>query len=335
MGKVGKYSLEFENAFLTETTTVTGALEKQGPLGGYFDKSYQDLYCGEDSWEKAEMRLMADAIDLLLDKANLDIKDIDCILAGDLINQVVISNYVMRDLGAPYLGIYGACSTSVEGLLIGSAFIDGGFGSKIICTTSSHNATSERQFRNPTEYGGQKPPETTYTVTGAAAGLLTNIRSPIQVKRATIGRVYDPKIKNASDLGRSMAPSAAQTIIDHFEDFNIGPSEYDLIVTGDLSKYGSKVLREILELHNYDVSANYNDCGLMIFDINTQPVFAGGSGCGCCGIVSYSYIYHQLLTGAIKKALIVATGALLNPIVTAQKETIPGIAHAISLERID
>lgn len=335
MGKIGKHSLEFNNAYLLATTTVTGPLEKKGPLGGYFDKSYDDVYCGEDNWEKAEMKLMADAIDLLLDKTKLDIKDIDCILAGDLVNQVVISNYVMRDLGAPYLGIYGACSTSVEGLLIGATFIDGGFGSKIICTTSSHNATSERQFRNPTEYGGQKPPETTYTVSGAAAGLISNVKSKVQVKRATIGRVYDPKIKNSSDLGRAMAPSAAQTIIDHFEDFNLNPSEYDLIVTGDLSKYGSKVLREILELHNYDVSSNYNDCGLMIYDINMQNVFAGGSGCGCCGVVSYSYIYQQLLKGIFKKVLIVATGALLNPIITAQKESIPGISHAITLERVD
>lgn len=335
MGKVGKCSLIFENSYLSETATITGPLEKQGPLGGYFDKSYDDLYAGEDNWEKAEMRLMADAVDLLLEKTKLDIKEIDCFLAGDLVNQVVISNYVMRDLGAPYLGIYGACSTSVEGLLIGATLIDGGFGNRIICMTSSHNATSERQFRNPTEYGGQKPPETTYTVTGAAAGLITNIKSKVQIKRATIGRVYDPKIKNQSDLGRAMAPAAAQTILDHFEDFNIQPSEYDLIVTGDLSKYGSKVLREILELHHYDVSSNYNDCGLMIYDINRQRVFAGGSGCGCCGIVSYSYIYQQLLNGIFKKVLIVATGALLNPIITAQKESIPGIAHAISLERVD
>jgi stage V sporulation protein AD len=326
--------MEFNNAYLYDTATVTGPLEKDGPLGAFFDKNYDELHCGEDSWEKAEMRLMADAIDILLQKTGLETKDVDYVLAGDLVNQVVISNYVMRDLDAPYLGIYGACSTSVEGMVIGAALADGGFGNKIICTTSSHNATSERQFRNPTEYGGQKPPSTTYTITGAAAGLITNAKSNIRIRRATVGRVVDPKLKDPFDMGRAMAPAAAQTLMDHLTDFNASVNDYDFIATGDLSKFGSQVFKDILREHNIDVSRNYQDCGLMIYDINRQPVFAGGSGCGCCGVVSYGYLYHQLLTGKIKSALIIATGALLNPIITAQKETIPGIAHAVVLERV-
>lgn len=332
--KVGKQSIALTNVFLGETGVVTGPKEKNGPLKRYFDKSYNDLYCNANTWEKAEMQLLTDAIEICLEKNKLQAKDIDCFVGGDLNNQIIIGNYVMRNYPLPYLGVFGACSTVNESIIVGSSLIEAKFGKKILVGTSSHNATSERQFRYPTEYGGQKPDSLTFTVTASGVGLLTDEMTDIKVSRLTVGKVIDANFKDPLDMGRAMAPAAFDTIYQHFQDFNIGPDEYDLIVTGDLSYFGRDMVVRLFKDINIDFSEKYRDCGLLIYNRDEQEVFAGGSGCGCCAAVTFSYLLSMLRDGYYKKILVVATGALLNSVITAQKETIPGIAHAVVLERV-
>jgi len=333
--KIGKQSLTFHNVFIGEGAVVVGPKENQGPLSDYFDKAYDDLYCGAKTWEKAEMQLFKDAINISLSKNNLAVCDVDCLISGDLNNQIIIGSYTLRDYELPYLGIFGACSTSVEGLIIGGNMIESGSCSKVLVGTSSHNATSERQFRYPTEYGGQKPQTITSTATAAGILLLTNTKGKLCLSGATIGKVIDAKINDPHDLGRAMAPSAFDTIVTHFNDFNSKPNDYDLIVTGDLSYYGKDMLIKLFDEININIKEHYDDCGLLLYNQEKQNVFAGGSGCGCCAAVTYGYLLSKLRDNTYKKILVVATGALLNPIIVAQKETIPGISHAVIIERID
>ncbi len=334
MRKVGNSSILFDSVYLNETATIVGPKEYMGPLRYYYDHFYNNLDCNEDSWEKAEMRLQNDAINKVMEKLQIKEKGISVIFSGDLNNQIAVSSYVMRDFDICHVGMYGACSTSVLSLINGSVYVDAGFNGYIGCLTSSHNATSERQFRYPTEYGGQKPDSLTSTTTGAGIGLISSKKSKVKIVSATIGKVTDVDLKDPLDLGRTMAPAAAFTLKDHLNDLNIEPDYYDLILTGDLSKYGSQVFIKGLKELNINLN-NYNDCGLLVYDINNQDVFAGGSGCACCAIVMYSYVYKKLLNNELKRVLIIATGALMNPTMTSQKETIPSIAHAIALERVD
>lgn len=334
MRKIGSSSILFDNVYLNESATIVGPKEYLGPLKYYYDCYYNSLDCNEDSWEKAEIRLQQDAIEQVMHKLNITDNDISVMFSGDLNNQIAVSSYAMRNYNICYIGLYGACSTSVLSLINGSVFVDGGIGKYVGCLTSSHNATSERQFRYPTEYGGQKPDSLTSTVTGCGIGIISSKKSTIKITKATIGKVIDVNLKDPLDLGRTMAPAAAFTMLSHLEDFNIEPDYYDLILTGDLSKYGSDIFLKCLSSKGINLT-NYNDCGLLVYNINSQDVFAGGSGCGCCAVVLYSYIVKKLKAKELNKVLIIATGALMNPIMTAQKETIPSIAHAISLERVD
>lgn len=333
MVRVKKESLIFDNVYIKATSTVSGHLEQEGPLGGFIDKAFDDNYCHTKSWEKAEMRLLEESIDLLFEKSNLEHNDIDLFIGGDLNNQIVINNYVLKKYAIPHLGIYSACATLCEGLILGSTFIDTKEYDNIIVSTSSHNSTSERQFRNPTEYGGQKSDTTTFTATGSGSCLLTSEKTNIKITKATIGKIIDSTLLDASDMGRAMAPAAADTLINHFRNFNETPSDYDLIVTGDLSTYGKETLIEILKAYDFKLD-NYEDTGLMLYDKKYQPVFAGGSGPACVALVTLGYLYKMIMKNAYRKILVVATGALLNPIMTFQKETIPSIAHAIVLEKV-
>lgn len=333
MRKCGNSSIIFDDVYLNETATVVGPKEYMGPLRYYYDSHYDNLNCNELTWEKAEMRLQQDAIEQLMKKHQIKEQDISVIFSGDLNNQIAVSSYVMRKFDICHIGLYGACSTSVLGLINGSVFVDSGIGKYVGCLTSSHNSTSERQFRYPTEYGGQKPDSLTSTTTGAGIGLISKNKSLIRIKSATIGKVIDVDLKDPLDLGRTMAPAAAFTLKEHLDDLNISPDYYDLILTGDLSKYGSEIFIKCLKEFNINL-VNYNDCGLLVYDINNQDVFAGGSGCACCAITMYSYVYKKLINEELNKVLIIATGALMNPVMTSQKESIPGIAHAISLERV-
>lgn len=332
MKKIGKQTWRFQNnIYLTSAGTAVGPFESEGPLGTSFDQSYDKLDCGQESWELAERLLMKDAIMHCLSKANKKPKDIDFFLAGDLLNQIVTGNYVAKEHKIPYLGMFGACSTSMETLAVAAQMVDGGYADYILTAVSSHNATAERQYRYPTEYGGQKPGTAQFTVTGAGAALVSKEASPVKISEATIGRVMDWGINNPLDMGSAMAPAAADTIEMHLKDTSRTTFDYDLIVTGDLASVGSPILKELLWEKGYDINTNHQDCGLMIYRPD-QPVFAGGSGTACSAVVTYGYILNQLKKGALKRVLIVATGALLNPVMIQQKESIPCIAHGVVLE---
>ncbi|WP_456278449.1 stage V sporulation protein AD [Bacillus sp. AK128] len=322
-----------DDIYVQSVGTAVGPKESEGPLGEYFDHCYKDLYCLQDNWELAERHLMSQSIETCLSKASLTAKDVDLFLAGDLLNQNVTANYVARMQAMPFLCMFGACSTSMETLAVGSALIDGGFANHVLAATSSHNATAERQFRYPTEYGGQKPDTATFTVTGAGAILIGKRRSPVKITSATIGRVVDYGVKNPYDMGSAMAPAAADTIQQHLKDLNRKPDDYDLIVTGDLSGIGSPILRELLKEEDIDISGIHNDCGLLIFRPD-QEVFAGGSGCACSAVVTFSYLLDQLKQKKYKRILVVATGALLSPVMIQQKESIPTIAHGVVFEAV-
>jgi len=328
--KVGSQSWKFSNeVYLQETATTVGPLEAKGPISQYFDHKYNDPYCGQKSWEQAESQLMRKAIQTAFSKSDLKEKDISVAFAGDLINQIVPTHYVFREFNIPFFGVYGACSTSMESLLLASVFVNSDHAKIAMAATSSHNMTVERQFRNPTEYGGPKPDTAQNTVTGAGVALVGHKPSQIKIESATAGIIVDAAQNNPNDMGSAMAPAAAQTIKQHFEDLQIDQNYYDLILTGDLANCGSPILIDILKNEGYDLSQNHNDCGKIIY-AKDQSVFAGGSGCACCAVVTYGYITELLKTKKINKVLVVATGALLSPLILKQKETIPCIAHAVS-----
>lgn len=334
MKRVGKYSIIFDNVYLKESAIVGGKFEKEGPRSEYFDKLYDDNYCECCSWEEAEIKLLEDAYQILIDKSQILKEDVGLYIGGDLNNQIAVTNYFMRENNHPFLGIYAACSTCCEGLIIGSSYVDSCY-DFVICSASSHNSTSERQFRYPTEYGGQKPESTTFTSTVGGMGLLSKEKSNIRVSKATIGVVIDAGVKDPQDMGRAMAPAAAITVMNHLNDFGISLDDYDLVLTGDLSYYGSIVFKDVLSKYNIEVKENYNDCGLLLYDRLNQSVYAGGSGCGCVAAISYGYVKKLLEENKISNALIIGTGALLNPIMIAQGESIPCIAHAVVFERVN
>lgn len=325
---------KYNNVYLQNTATIAGIYESNGPLKEYFDKSYtKNLYFGEKSWEKAEIKLLNETINLLLKKEKAKDKDIDLIISGDLQNQISASNYAIRDFNIPYLGIFNACATIAEALIIGATYIDSKKINNCICATVSHNMSAEKQFRNPTEYGAPKPETATFTATGGAAALLTKNKTKIKITSSTIGRIVDKGIKDVNNMGAIMAPAAADTIARHLKDLKRKPDYYDLIVSGDLGKYGKEILVNYLkETEKIDISNNYDDCGTILYDIENQPVLAGGSGPSCSALTVFSYIYKKMLKKEIKKVLIVPTGAIFSPTMFFQKESIPAIAHAVSLE---
>ncbi|MGM8214023.1 stage V sporulation protein AD [Bacillaceae bacterium W0354] len=333
--KMGKQSWLFDQGvYIQSSATVTGPREALGPLGKTYDYSFDDLHCNEGTWEKAEQSLLKKSIDICMGKTNIREDAIDLFISGDLLNQNVTSNYVARDIPSSFLCIFGACSTSMEGLSIAASLVDSGNCNNVLASTSSHYATAERQFRYPTEYGGQKPDTATTTATGAGTVLVNNQPSDIQIEGATIGKVIDYGATDPLDLGSAMAPAAADTIVQHFKDFGRQPEDYDLILTGDLSSVGTPIVKKLTEQSGYDIEGVHRDCGLMIYHSN-QQVFAGASGCASSAIVTYGYILQQLKQNNLKKVLVVATGALLSPTIVQQKESIPCIAHGVVLKRAD
>ncbi|WP_368504604.1 stage V sporulation protein AD [Alkalihalophilus sp. As8PL] len=330
--RLGKQTWEFKQpVYIHSTGTAVGPLEGEGPLGTSFDKIFDNLYCDEENWELAERALMEEAVRLCLAKVNRKPSDVDIMLAGDLLNQIVTSNYAARQLGIPFLGMFSACATVMQSVAVASIFINGHYVENALVAVSSHHSTAERQFRYPTEFGGQKPETATYTVTGSGAVLLSNQPNAIRVTHATLGQVVDMGVANPLDMGSAMAPAAAKTLLTHFKETQREPSYYDLIVTGDLSRVGSSILRKLVEDEGIKLRNNYEDCGVMIYH-QEQPVFAGGSGAGCPAIVTFGYLMKEMERGIIKRLLVVATGALLSPLMMQQKETIPCIAHAVSFE---
>lgn len=324
-------TLIFDKVYLNSSAISGAKMEKEGPLAKYFDVLYDDLYCGERTFEKAEQHLVKDAFKEVFKKSEFKQKDIDIMFGGDLLNQITTSSYISRDYNIPFIGTFSACSSFTLTLGLAASYVNFGYASNAIAFTSSHNGTAERQFRYPLEYGVQKKETTTYTVTGACCSIVSNKPSKIRIKSFTVGKVNDGGLSDSNDMGNAMAISAYDTIKTHFKDLGINNSYYDLIVSGDLSSYGKKTLIELLKRDNLMLE-NYEDCGLLIYDINNQNVFAGGSGCACCGCVSLGLLKDKLEKGELKRVLIVATGALLSTTSIGQKETIPSISHAIGLE---
>lgn len=323
---------KYNNVYINATGTVTGPYEANGPFSKYFDRSYNGFYFGTSTWEQAESKLIMDSIDILLSKIGKTRFDIDLHISGDLLNQIVASNYAASNLKIPYLGIYNACATSVEGLIIASNFIESKQINNAIVSVSSHNNGAEKQFRYPVEYGGPKRKTTTFTTTGGASAYLSREKSSIKVDSTTVGIVTDLGIKDVYHMGAVMAPAAASTIYNHLIDLGRTIDYYDLILTGDLGIYGKDILKEYMKTeYNIELN-NYDDAASMIFNIDREPVYAGGSGPACLPLIAYSYIFDMMKEKKYKKVLLVATGALMSPTMVNQKLTIPSIAHAISLE---
>ncbi|MCY9695816.1 stage V sporulation protein AD [Paenibacillus alginolyticus] len=330
----GHQSWVFENRpVILSTGTVVGPDEGQGPISEDFDIVHGDLTIGQKTWEKAEKALLEEAAQRALDKAGLVSGNIQFYIGGDLMNQIISNTFAVRTLNMPFLGIFGACSTSMEGLAIAAQLVDSGAANYVMAGTCSHNCTAEKQFRYPTEYGSQKPPTAQYTVTGAGVAVLGKSGDGPVVTSATIGRVVDMGITDPFNMGAAMAPAAVDTIQTHFRELNIEPSYYDLIVTGDLATVGVNIARELFDKHQFPIDqTTYNDCGLIIYDREKQAVQSGGSGCGCSATVTYGHLLKRVKSGELKRILVVATGALLSPLSFQQGESIPCIAHAVSIE---
>ncbi|NLW48302.1 MAG: stage V sporulation protein AD [Firmicutes bacterium] len=332
--KLGKQSFYFANPpVIISTGTVVGPFEANSPFKDDFDFIFDDNLAGQESFEKAERTLLLNACYTALNKINTPPENIEYFLAGDLLNQIISAGFSALKLEIPFLGIYGACSTAVEGLILASVMIDGGFCNLAMAATSSHNSSAERQYRYPTEYGNQRKPFSQWTVTGAGAAVVSVTGMGPVITHATVGKVTDLACKDPLNLGAAMAPAAADTIIRHFADTGRNPTDYDLILTGDLGKVGQELaIQWTAESGGFDLSMNYQDCGELIYDKVDERVHAGGSGCACAAIVAYGNIYRRLRAGELKKVLLVATGAMHSPTSFQQGENIPCIAHAISIE---
>ena len=317
--------------YISYGAAVGGNEEAKGPLGHLFDKTFDDPYLGEASWERAESRLQFNAVTTLLEKANISAKDIDMMFGGDLINQCTSSYFAARDLSIPLYGIYGACSTMAEAMHLGSMAISGGFAKNVVAVTSSHFCSSEKQFRFPLEYGGQRPPTSQWTVTASGALLLSQTSGPCKITHITTGKIVDMGISDANNMGAAMAPAAADTIKTYFSDTDSTPHDFDLIVTGDLGLLGKTLLHELLLKDGIDIASRHKDCGCMIYNICSQDKHCGGSGPGACASVLAIHLLPMLERGEIKNLLFVPTGALMSPLSCQQGETIAGVAHAVHI----
>ena len=325
---------KYDNVYINDVSTISGPYEAKGPFSKLYDKTYNDFYFGEKTFETAESKLIDESVDILLDKINKTRFQIDLHISGDLMNQLTSSNYAASRLGIPFLGIYNACATSVEGLIIASNMVEHKCVNNVICSVSSHNNAAEKQFRYPVEYGGPKKCYTTFTTTGGCSAYISKEKKGVKVDSSTIGTVVDMGIKDIYNMGAVMAAACGDTIYKHLSNTKREPGYYDLILSGDLGIYGKKILIEYMRTeYNIDLK-NYDDAASMIFDIDRQPVYAGGSGPACLPLVAYSYVMEKMKKGQINRVLLVATGALMNTTMVNQKLSIPSIAHAISLEVI-
>lgn len=335
---IGKQSIEFANPiWIHSSASIVGNKEGQGPLGSLFDKISTDDTLGTDSWEAAESALQKEAVQLCLNKSNCKIEDIRYIFAGDLLGQSIASTFGLAQYNTPLFGLYGACSTSALSLTLGSITIAAGVADKVICVTSSHFASAEKEFRFPLEYGNQRPLSASWTVIGSGAFLLSDSKcgnDSAVITAATPGKIVDFGLKDSMNMGMCMAPAAADVIYNHLQDFGRQPEYYDRIITGDLGHIGKQGVIDLLSQKGIDISQQHMDCGIEIFDQDTQDTHAGGSGCGCAASVLSAYILKQLKEKQWKRVLFVPTGALLSKVSFNEGNTVPGIAHALVLECI-
>ncbi len=330
--KQGRQSFLLEEPpVITTWASIAGKKEVEGPLAHTFDIKCRDTYFGQTTWEQAEKHMQQLILHKLANKAGISQSDIGLVFSGDLLNQCIGSSFSLRNTGIPHLGLYGACSTMAESLLMASMTVGGGFSDKVVAMTSSHFASSERQYRFPLGYGGQRTPTSQWTVTGCGAALICAQGNGPQITACTIGAVTDWGIKDANNMGGAMAPAAYKSIRAHFDDFHCGPSDFDLIVTGDLGQTGKELLMELARKDGISLGGKITDCGTLIFDNTTQDVHSGGSGCGCSAITLCGYLLEQLKSGKLKKILFCGTGALLSPTSTQQGLSIPGVCHAVCI----
>ncbi len=330
--KVGK-SIRFENPVnILVTSSVVGKKEGEGPLKDYFDVILDDALAGEDNWEQAESGIAKKSFELAIEKSGFKAEQIDYILCGDLLNQSMSSNFGIRDLGIPFFGVFGACSTMGEAMSLGAILIDGSFATNVLVGASSHFCSAEKQFRFPLELGTQRPPTSTWTVTGNGACILTKNGDGPYITCITTGKIIDMGIKDSNNMGAAMAPAAVDTMISHFLDTSRTPDYYDLIATGDLGYVGHELVCKLMKKEGFNVESVYTDCGILIFDKDKQDTHAGGSGCGCSAVTFAGYFYDKMKKKELKKILFIPTGALMSSTSALQGETIPSIAHAVAIE---
>lgn len=333
--RIGEHTIKFQNPpSIIGTSSIVGPKEGDGPLRTYFDLVLEDDTWGQKSFEKAEAKMQEEAIKMAIANAKLSINDIDFLISGDLLAQIISSSYTAREVGIPYFGLYGACSTMTESISLGSMIIEGGFADYVVCATSSHFSSAERQFRFPLEYGAQRKFSSQWTVTGAGATVLAAKGIGPSITYITPGRIRDFGITDTSNMGAAMAPAAVDTLLNHFKDTGFTPQDYDLIISGDLGLIGRRIVVDMMKKEGYDLSENYTDAGIKIFDTVEQDVHAGGSGCACSAVVFNGYVYKEILKGTFNRVLIISTGALHSPTSSLQGESIPGIAHAVTIENL-
>lgn len=337
MGKIGKCSIEFDNKpLISASASVVGQKEGEGPLGEYFDRVIDDPMAGQNTWEEAESEMQRQLVNELLIKSGLQAKEIRYFFAGDLLGQLIATSFGISGFEVPVFGLYGACSTMGEALSLAAMTVSAGYADNVIAMTSSHFGSAEKQFRFPLDYGNQRPLCATWTVTGAGGVILSaSGESEICVSGITTGRIVDYGIQDSFNMGAAMAPAACDVIYNHLMDFERRPEDYDAIYTGDLGSVGQTILIDLMDKRGFDISKVHHDCGVEIYDAGTQDTHAGGSGCGCSAATLSAQILRRIREGEYSRVLFVPTGALLSTISFNEGKTVPGIAHAVVIERID
>ncbi|MBR4014937.1 MAG: stage V sporulation protein AD [Anaerotignum sp.] len=334
MGKrIGKQTVRLsEGVSIISAASTVGPKEAEGPLGAYFDRTVEDAFFGEKSWELAESRFVRENMNLAVDKAGLKMKDMDYILCGDLLNQCTGSTFGIKGFSVPFFGLFGACSTMGESMSLGAMLIDGGFANYVLTGASSHFCAAEKQFRFPLPLGTQRPPTSTWTVTGDGATVLARKGEGPKITEITTGKVVDMGVTDANNMGAAMAPAATALLLAHFEDTGRTPEDYDVIATGDLGTVGRQLVVELMEKDGYKMDSRFTDCGIEIYDDASQDTHAGGSGCACSAVTFCSYFYPKLKSGEIQRMLFIPTGALMSPTSSQQGMAIPGVAHGVVIE---
>ncbi len=330
---MGNQTIYFKNRpQIISTSTIAGPKECRGIVGRYVETALSDDLYGESTYEKAECKMLSTVIDGAISNAGYARSDVDMIVSGDLLNQIISASFAARDFSVPFLGVYGACSTMAEALAVAAAFVDGGYIRRAVAATGSHFASAERQYRYPLELGCTRPPQAQWTVTAAGGALVAREGDGVKITSATLGKVVDFGVTDVNNMGAAMAPAACDTILAHFRGTKEDPEAYDLIVTGDLGALGSRILKDLTWEKGLDISARHVDCGEIVYDV-LEDEFQGGSGAGCSAVVLNSYLYSKMMAGGFHRILFVATGALLSTVSSGQGESIPCIAHAVTLER--
>ena len=331
--KCGRYAFQFEKGiYVAGYGNIVGQKEGQGPLGNCFDRIESDLYCGKKTMEQAEIYLQQTALNFALNRERMTREELDLAAAGDLLNQCVCSAYGFRESNSPYIGLYGACSTMALSSLVAALSVEVGISRNAASITSSHFGTAERQYRFPLEYGGQRPPSAQHTVTASGAIIWSDQPHPVQLIGGAFGSIQDKGICDLNNMGGAMAPAALKLILDYLQETHTAPSDYDMILTGDLGTIGAEIVADLAQKEGVNLHAVYRDCGVMMYDRQKQDMHAGGSGCGCSAAILTGYVIPKLWRGELKNVLFLSTGALMSPTLSMQGESIPGIAHLLHLK---